>query len=176
MSATVGGQRCLVCRREIPPAINDVAGGGHVEAAQDVQKGGLARTRRAEQYDEFTRREIEVDTAQGFHSNLAHLVHLRESTCSEDRDGGRRRRCRWGVEHHDRVSPVKFVSIPGATATRPHHVRCTGTVDPIDELLGKFPRADERFRLPECQRLPSCTGVSHVLRQSLGVTLALGRA
>src|SRR5690606_22475892 len=56
----------------------DAAGGGRVQAADQVQQGGLARARRAHQGDEGTALDLEVDAVQHFHLLLAAGVVLGE--------------------------------------------------------------------------------------------------
>ena len=67
--------------------IDDRARLGHVEASKDVQERGLAAARWTENDDELRFEEVEVGAAQRVHVHLAHVIDLRELTCTKD--GGR---------------------------------------------------------------------------------------
>ena len=63
-----------------------LAGAGRIEAAEDVEQGGLAAARGAQQHHEFTGPQVQVDAAQRRHFDLAHAVGLGQPPGAEDRD------------------------------------------------------------------------------------------
>ena len=67
MVAAVERQRAVVEAAELMVGEPDLAGGGAVEAADDVEEGRLARARRPEDDHELARRRLEIDAAQGVH-------------------------------------------------------------------------------------------------------------
>src|SRR6185437_5460270 len=63
------------------------AGGGLVEAREDVHEGRLAGTRRTHYRDELARAYLEVDTAERVHGRVAFAVAARQLTSIDS--GGR---------------------------------------------------------------------------------------
>ena len=89
------GELRVVRRRQIVILVDDLARGRHVESAEDVEQGGLARSGRTEQDHELARKQVEIDAAERLHGDLAHLIDLRQRARRED---GNIRRIRNG-EH-----------------------------------------------------------------------------
>src|SRR5690625_32000 len=76
--ASVIRQSRFVGVGEVDVAVHDAAAAGRIEAAEDVEEGGFAAARGAEQHDEFARVEVEIDAPQRVHLDLTHIVDLRE--------------------------------------------------------------------------------------------------
>src|SRR5690606_18308368 len=66
-------------------------GGGHVQTAEDIEKGRFAASRCPEEHQQLTAAQLEVNPAQRVHLHLAHVIDLRDATGDEDRLGVRLR-------------------------------------------------------------------------------------
>lgn len=84
MLATIRRQIAVVGVREVVVEIVDVAFGGHVEAAEDVEERRLPAPRCAEEHDELTAIEIEVDPAESDDVDLAHPIDLAKPSRREN--------------------------------------------------------------------------------------------
>ena len=62
--------------REVVIQIPDLAGGGNIEAAEDIEQGGLTAPRWSEQDHKFTRKEVEIHAAQRMDFHVSHTVGL----------------------------------------------------------------------------------------------------
>ena len=82
---------------ERPALVNEVPGGGHVEAAEDVEQGGFPAAGRAEQADKFTGVELDIHAVQRDHIELAGVIDLPHAAGLEDDPGGNRRRGEVGI-------------------------------------------------------------------------------
>ena len=94
------------------------AGGGAVQAADQVHEGGLAGAGRPHHHHELARPDLERDAAQGRHHGVAHVVLLAEIRDLDDRralgtDIARRRRT---VEPSPR-GPSPFVTVAPVLST-----------------------------------------------------------
>ena len=78
---------------ELPALVDQLAGGRHVQPAEDVEQGGLAAAGRAEQADEFAGVEFEVHAVQRHHVHLAGVIDLAQLPRFEHDPRGNRRRC-----------------------------------------------------------------------------------
>jgi hypothetical protein len=67
--------------------VADLAAGGRIEAAQDVEQRRFAAAGRSEQHDQLAAVELEVDAAQRLDFHLAHPIGLGETPGSENRCG-----------------------------------------------------------------------------------------
>src|SRR5690606_25203114 len=76
----------------------DLAGGGEVEPAEDVEQGGLAAARGAENDDQLALRQVQIHAAQRVHLGRATAVDLREPARAE----AERNSLVWG---HARLRP-----------------------------------------------------------------------
>jgi hypothetical protein len=75
---------------EVVVAEADRSARRHVEAAEDVEQGGLAAARGTEQHHELAAQQVDVHVAQRVHLDLAHAVDLAELAGAEDRLVGAR--------------------------------------------------------------------------------------
>ena len=71
-----GGQLVLIHLTHIPAVQQVRAGGGHVQAADDVHTGGLAGAGLAHDGHELPLPDLEGDVVRRLHSGVAHLVIL----------------------------------------------------------------------------------------------------
>ena len=71
---TEGGERVVIHRRHVHAAEEILPGAGPVEAAEDVEKGGLAGTGRAHDGDVFAGHDGEVHAPQRAHLDVTHPV------------------------------------------------------------------------------------------------------
>ncbi len=60
------------------------AGRGPVQPAENVQQGGFAAARRAQQHDELAGINIEIDVLQRTHLGITSDIALAECACLED--------------------------------------------------------------------------------------------
>jgi len=73
---------------QILAAIGDLARGADVEAAEDVEQRRLAAAGRAEQHDELTLGQRDIDAAERRDLDFAHLVALGQCMALDDRGHG----------------------------------------------------------------------------------------
>ena len=69
--------------------VADLAAGGHVETAQDVEQRRFAAAGRPEQHVQLAAVELEVDAAQRLNFHLADPIGLGETPGAENRCGGK---------------------------------------------------------------------------------------
>src|SRR5690606_38108955 len=99
----------------------DAAGGGRIQAADQVQQGGLARARRAHQGEEIATLDVEVDAVQHLDLLLATDVMLGELPDLDQGLGHRGPRVsRWirkGEDHSITVTASPSASSAGGDST-----------------------------------------------------------
>jgi hypothetical protein len=71
MFATIARQFAVAGISEIVIAEAHAAGAGAVEAAENVEQGRLAGSRRAEQHRQFSIIEVDIETTQRLHLDIA---------------------------------------------------------------------------------------------------------
>ena len=76
MIAAVFGQFAFCRLDQIISTINHMAACRFVQTAQDIQQRRFAAARSAEQHDQFSLIQIEIDTAQGMNRSFTHLINL----------------------------------------------------------------------------------------------------
>ena len=93
-AAAEGGELVVVHGGDVLAAEKIFAGGGAVEAAEDVEESRFARTRRAHDGDVGAGFDDEADAAQGVNLDVTHRVGFVEVLDADDFAGGHRGRCR----------------------------------------------------------------------------------
>ncbi len=83
MLAPVTRERAVVLVRQVMVFEPGFARARRVETAEDVEQGGLAAARRAEQHDHFAGPQFEVHAAQRVHFDFARAVDLAEVARAE---------------------------------------------------------------------------------------------
>src|SRR5262245_4199220 len=83
--AAVAGQGGVVPGGQVVVAIPHGPTRRHVQPAEDVEQGGFAAARRAEQDDKFPLVKVEIDAAQGVHLDFTHAVYLGDPAGLENR-------------------------------------------------------------------------------------------
>lgn len=74
MEASVLGELGIAGGGEVEVTVEDVAAGGAVETAEDVEQGGFAAAGGAEQDHHFPGEEFDVDAAEGVNLDLTHVI------------------------------------------------------------------------------------------------------
>ena len=80
MVAAIGGERAVVEFGQFVLLEEDPAFARGVEAADDVQQGGFATAGLAQQNDDFTPKQFEVDAVEGPNRDLAGVVDFRDAS------------------------------------------------------------------------------------------------
>ncbi len=84
VETAVLGELGVVGGGEIEIAVEDLAGGGTVKTAEDVEESGFAAAGGAEEDHHLAGEELDVDAAKGVDLHLAHVVDLGDGVCAED--------------------------------------------------------------------------------------------
>ncbi len=87
---TVVGERRVAGGGQVAVLVDDPPRRRHVETAEDVEQGGLAAARGAEQHHELRCVDVEVDTAERFDCDFAHVLDLGHAARDEHHRGSAR--------------------------------------------------------------------------------------
>jgi hypothetical protein len=169
-----GGQRVRCPARRCAGRRRELAGAGRVEAADQVEQGGLARARRPHQRDEVALGDVQVDAVQHLDALGAADVGLGQAADLDQRPAfastGRQRLRRGDAsavgevrrrrQHHDRAvgHAVEHAALGVARLAQRHRLALGRTLDDeIDRGVGAV--ADHRaHRHPDAAGLRAAAG------------------